>query len=284
MSATFQSSSPASGADRLRPSARRGLWAALAAAGLAACGPKPPADHAPAPEPTTAEDAPPATEAGVGATTSGATTETAGDPPVAPAATDGTEPAAAAGEDELDADIAALAESTKGAELDADSSRREIIYRVTPKGLVIEIDGLHLHPEAKPFKDQHGAYGVELIVKAESFDGRQYWVNKPKEGPLSIAGKIETKDGKPSRFLDQREGKSEELVHASEPRTFRQRWPGRGQPKLWWGQTVTLEVGLWGFRSDSGRERPVRRLFVVKMVAGNKPQAIVSPPTLDWGS
>jgi hypothetical protein len=109
-------------------------------------------------------------------------------------------------------------------------------------------------------------------------------VNKPKEGPLSIAGKIETKDGKPARFLDQREGKSEELVHSSESRTFHQRWPGRGQPKLWWGQTVTLEVGLWGVRSDSGRERPVRRLFVVKMLADNKPQAIVSPPTLDWGS
>jgi hypothetical protein len=68
------------------------------------------------------------------------------------------------------------------------------------------------------------------------------------------------------------------------PKTFRQRWPGRGQPKLWGGQTVTLEVGLWGVRADADRGRPVRRLFVVKMVAGNKPQAVISPPTLDWGS
>ncbi len=260
--------------------ARSRLWAALAAGVLSACGPKPPPESAPPPEPAAATDADTLIAA-----------EGAPDAPPADAVID--PPAEASGEaagaeavseDDLDADIAALAESTKGAELDKEPSRREIVYRVTPKGLVIEIDGLHLRPEARPFKDQHGAYGIELILKAESFDGRQYWVNKPKEGPLSIAGKIESKDGKPSRFLDQREGKTEELVHSAEPRTFRQRWPGRGQPKLWWGQTVTLEVGLWGFRSDSGRERPVRRLFVVKMLAGNKPQAIVSPPTLDWGS
>ena len=61
-------------------------------------------------------------------------------------------------------------------------------------------------------------------------------------------------------------------------------WPGRGQPKLWWGQTVTLEVGLWGVRAESEREKPVRRLFVVKMVGGNSPQPVITPPTLDWGS
>ena len=56
------------------------------------------------------------------------------------------------------------------------------------------------------------------------------------------------------------------------------------QPRLWWGQTITLEVGLWGVKAgEEGRERPVRRLFVVKMLAGNDPLAVVSPPTLDWG-
>jgi hypothetical protein len=192
-------------------------------------------------------------------------------------------------DDGLDADIAALSASTGGSAKPApaassSSGAREIVYRVTPKGLVIELDGVHLRPEAKAFKDKHGAYGVELVLHAESFDGRQYWVNKPDEGPLSIAGKIESKDGKSTRFADERTGGGDEVIMEGAARSFRQRWPGRGQPKLWWGQTVTLEIGLWGVRSESERERPVRRLFVVKMVAGNKPVAVVSPPTLDWGS
>lgn len=187
-------------------------------------------------------------------------------------------------EDDVDADMAALAEEAKGADLDSEPRGREIVYRVTPKGLVIEIDGFHLRPQAKPFKEKNGAYGVELVVTAESFDGRQYWLSKPKAGPFSIAGKIESKSSPALRFADRREGEGEELIHSGEPRTLRQRWPGRGQPKLWWGQTLTLEVGLWGVRADSGRERPVRRLFLVKMVAGNPPQAVVSPPTLDWGT
>lgn len=187
-------------------------------------------------------------------------------------------------EDDLDADMAELAEATKGGQLDPKSDAREIVYRVTPKGLVIEIDGFHLRPEAKPFKAKNGAYGVELRITAESFDGRQYWLDTPKQGPLSIAGKIEDEKGSVERFSDRRERDGEELIHAGEPRTFRQRWPGKGQPKLWWGQTVTLEVGLWGIHADAERERPVRRLFVVEMVASKEPQAVISPPTLDGGS
>ena len=219
----------------------------------------------------------------------------------APEGAGAPQPAAAVdldADDGLDADIAELSKSTdadsvtgtaatgKAATLKAASAKtnREIVYRVTPKGLVIELDGFHLKPEAKPFKDKDGAYGIDLVVTAESFDDRQYWVKKPGEGPLSIAGKVEAKDGKTTRFADERKGDGEELVTAGNPRRFRQRWPGRGQPKLWWGQSVTLEIGLWGMRADSERERPVRRLFVVKMVGGNHPQAVITPPTMDWGS
>lgn len=219
--------------------------------------------------------------------------EAAAEPSSAPAPT--TTPARTPGgaidldaDDGLDADIAELSASTGGTSKPAPSASssgsREIVYRVTPKGLVIELDGVHLRPEARPFKDKNGAYGIELVLHAESFDGRQYWLNKPDEGPLSIAGKIESKDAKSTRFSDERTGDGDEVIMEGAARSFRQRWPGRGQPKLWWGQTVTLEIGLWGVRTDVDRERPVRRLFVVKMVAGNKPVAVITPPTLDWGS
>ena len=148
-----------------------------------------------------------------------------------------------------------------------------------------EIDGFHLRPEAKPFRDAGGTYGVQLVLRAESFDGRQFWVDTPKEGPLSIAGKVQSKDGKVQRFTDERGAPGDERVVLSDaPHTFQQRWPGRGQPKLREGQTLTLEVGLWGVRAESERERPVRRLFTVKMVAGKKSPAVIEPPAMDWGS
>jgi hypothetical protein len=252
-----------------------------------------------APPPAAAPSAPPSTRqpesAGGEVGEASAPADTA-----LPAAPAGDAPATASdsSEDEsseddgLDADIAELSASThtdatppvsaKPATPGDSIAGREIVYRVTPKGLVIEIDGIHLRPEAKPFRRKSGAYGIELVVNAESFDGRQYWLNTPKEGPLSIAGKVEGK-GKSSRFADQREGSGEEPVLEGSPRRFEQRWPGRGQPKLWAGQTVTLEVGLWGVRAESERERPVRRLFVVKMVAGPRSQAVITPPTMDWG-
>lgn len=263
----------------LRRAQRSGLRLGL---GLAlACAPTPPAA---APSASPASDA--ESEAGAEAAAAGeAPAETASggvESSGAPAAE-----SAGTGDDGLDADIAALSESTKpvgeapGA---AEPVGREVVYRVTAKGLVIEIDGIHLRPEAKPFRYANGTYGVDLVLNAESFDGRQYWVIQPSEGPLSIAGKVESKDGKPARFADERAGGKEQAVLGGSPRRFEQRWPGSGQPRLRPGETVTLEVGLWGVRADSERERPVRRLFVVKMLAGNKSQAVISPPTLDWGT
>lgn len=262
----------------------------FSAAGFLGCTASPPAqspEHG-APETEAVGDEPAVTEGGE-ASSSDVAAELPG--AAEPAAATATTPGGAIdldADDGLDADIAELSASTGGtskpAPAAASSAAREIVYRVTPKGLVIELDGVHLRPEAKPIKDKHGAYGIELVLRAESFDGRQYWLNKAAEGPLSIAGKIESKEGKSTRFSDERDGGTDEVIAEGAARTFRQRWPGRGQPKLWWGQTVTLEIGLWGVRAEAERERPVRRLFVVKMLAGNKPVAVITPPTMDWGS
>jgi hypothetical protein len=274
-------------------------WSALGAVvvqALLACAPSPPAAAPDAPAASDGAEAAGGEVWGEGTPASADPASAAPESSAAPAT-----PSPSGADDGLDADIAELSASTQSAAPAAQPpsrvepngakpaapgesmTGREIVYRVTPKGLVIEIDGIHLRPEAKPFKEKSGAYGVQLVVNAESFDGRQYWVNKPKEGPLSIAGKVEGQ-GKSARFGDQREGTGEEPVLDGNPRRFEQRWPGRGQPKLWAGQTVTLEVGLWGVRAEAERERPVRRLFVVKMVAGPRSQAVITPPTMDWGT
>lgn len=235
------------------------------------------ADGAPARAEASSPEAAPASEAA------------AGDEAAAPSAGNPKEIDLDGEDDGLDADIAALSETTQAPAstgAPAELSGRDIIYRVTPGGLIIEIDGIHLEPRAKAVKDKAGFFGVELTVQATSFDGRQYWLEHPKAGPLSIAGKVVDKAGKATRFSDRRDaaGQREEVVTAGNPRSFKQRWPGPGQPKLAAGQTVTLEVGLWGVRADSERERPVRRLFEVKMVGGARSPAVITPPTLDWGS
>jgi hypothetical protein len=263
--------------------------AVLALSALLACGPSP---HAAAPQTETETEEPPAPSAGV---------EQLPAPPAPSGESSEREaPSTSSGDDGLDADIAALSASTqspgtagatgsptrpsKAAAADQNVGR-DIVYRVTAKGLVIEVDGIHFRPEAKPVREKNGSYSIRLVLNVESFDGRRYWVDKGSKGPLSIAGKVEERGGgKSSRFDDQRGETSEEGVMSEAPRRFEQRWPGHGQPKVWAGQSVTLEVGLWGVRAESERERPVRRLFVVKMVAGERAPAVITPPAMDWGS
>jgi hypothetical protein len=273
---------------------------------LASCAPSTPAQHAEAG--AASKEAAPA-ETG--------TVSSAEAPPSANAATSPgpaspTSTTNAAGEieldssgDDLDADIAALSKATAGgAERKPESkptelAGRDIVYRVTAQGLVIEVGGIHLRPEAKAVKEAGGTYAVQLTLTVESFDERQYWLAKPAGGPLAIAGKIEASGsaapvaartsppaaGTKQRFTDQKRGEAEqEVVRAGEPRKFKQRWPGKGQPKLHSGQTLTLEIGLWGVHADTEPERAVKRLFELKLVAADPPQAVISPPALDWGS
>jgi hypothetical protein len=41
---------------------------------------------------------------------------------------------------------------------------------------------------------------------------------------------------------------------------------------------LTLDVGLWGLGRSADARRPVRKFFMLKMVAGNKPQPVIQPP------
>ena len=280
MSAGSRWSAQRAGAQRARAprwlALQRRHWGAAALCLASACGPAVPARE---PEPAS----PP--EASAEAAPAEASAPPSLDAPTAPAAAAAEQAVDDEGADELDADIAALSKATKGPEDKSEgSSGREVVYRVTPQGLVIELGGIHVRPTVKAFRDAKGNYGVELQLTVESFDGRQYWLSKPEEGPLSIAGRLEAPSGKRQRFGDERRGDDEEVIRAGEPRQFKQRWPGKGQPKLRAGETLTLEVGLWGVHADSERERPVRRLFEVKLLGAQPPQAVVSPPTLDWGS
>jgi hypothetical protein len=219
---------------------------------------------APAAEPSTAAPAPSAPPAAVGA---GA----AADSPSAAAPV-------SAGSD-LDQDIANI-EKMAGIAPGAPEapSGREIIYRVASGELTVDLGGLTLKPKAKAVKRANGSYGVELEVVAESKDGQQYWISSPSNRPLSIAGEVLLRAEETQRFGDERKGEGELTVGSRALRTFRQSWPAKGQPKIWGGQKATLEVGLWGVRGEDERERPVKRLFIVKLSASARPTALIMPP------
>ncbi len=157
---------------------------------------------------------------------------------------------------------------------------RKVIYRVTPKGLVVEVEGARFTPKAMVKKLDKGAFGVELEVVAEATDDRTHTLLSPKFGPLSMAAVIYDKKGaEQRRYNDRRDGKDQEFLLPGAPLTLERSWPsGEVQGPLWWGQKVRLEVGLWGLGVDGDEGRPVRKLFVVEMVAGNKSTAVITPP------
>lgn len=153
---------------------------------------------------------------------------------------------------------------------------RQILYKVTPEGLVVEVEGLELVPHAKPVR-MRGGWGVEISVEATALDDRMHRLLTPEHGPLAFAADI-TRKGKTERFTDERQGDDEMFITPGDSQTLTRRFPGEGLAPLWWGNELTLEAGLWGLAADADRRRQVRKLFVVKMVAGNKPQPVITPP------
>jgi hypothetical protein len=200
------------------------------------------------------------------------------DPPTAVGA-EGAPAAPVSASSDLDQDIANIEKMAGIAPSSPEApSGREIIYRVSSGELTVDLGGLTLKPKAKAIKRASGSYGVELEVVAESKDGQQYWISSPGDRPLSIAGDVLVRAGETQRFADERKGDGELTVGSRAMRTFRQSWPAKGQPKVWGGQKATLEVGLWGVRGEDERERPVKRLFIVKLSASARPTALIMPP------
>lgn len=200
-------------------------------------------------------------------------------PPSASAAPAATPDQAAAGEPASDksdgADSAKPGDAKPTASGDEKESpkAREVTFQMTPGGLVIEVEGVRLEPKAQPLKLEDG-WGVRLMVRATSIDGHVHRFTRPEHGPLMVAAEIDRK-GKKEHVGDERKGDGEDSVTQGTPITLERDF----KKAIWSGQSVTLFVGLWGLGRDTEERRLVRKLFVVKMIAGNKkPIPVVSPP------
>lgn len=163
---------------------------------------------------------------------------------------------------------------------DKDSKKaREITFEMTPTGLVINVEGVRMEPKAQALRidDKEGkqvGWGVKLTMKVTATDSHVHRFTKPEHGALMMAAEIDRK-GKKEQIGDERKGDGEESVTQGSPITLERDF----KKALGSGQSVTLFVGLWGMGRDMEEKRLIRKLFVVKMVVGNKkPAPVVSPP------
>jgi hypothetical protein len=228
-----------------------GAW--LLASSLQACG------GSVAPEPQ-APEAPPAASA---------------EP--APAAS--TEPADAADASPA-GDAAAKPEAEeKPAPAKDPNAQREIKYVVTPEGLKVEVAGVRFLVAAEAKQIAQG-WGAKISVKAESLDGKEHVLLNPKNGPIAFAAAVFKKgSAEAERIPDAREGEGELKIGAGSPATFSREFPNKGGRILAMGETLDMEVALWGLGSSTDDRRPVKQFVHVKMkVEKGKPKAIVEPP------
>ena len=225
-----------------------GAW--FVATSLAACG------GAAAPEPKTADAAAAPAE------------PTAPAPEARPAAD-----ASPAAETKPEADAKPAAAPAKDP-----NAAREVKYVVTPEGLKIEVAGVRFLVSAEAKQIAQG-WGAKVSIKAEALDGKEHVLLNPKNGPIAFAAAVFKKGStEAERIPDSREGDGEAKVGASAS-TFTREFPSKGGRVLGMGETLDMEVALWGLGDNSEDRRPVKQFFHVKMkVEKGKPKAIVEPP------
>jgi hypothetical protein len=155
---------------------------------------------------------------------------------------------------------------------------REVKYVVTPEGLKIEVAGVRFLASAAAKQIAQG-WGVKVTIKAEAFDGKEHVLLDANNGPLAFAPAVFKKGStEAERSADSRDTAGEVKVGAS-PKTFSREFPNKGGRVLAMGETLDMEVALWGLGETAEDRRPVKQFFHVKMqVDKGKPKARVEPP------
>jgi hypothetical protein len=117
-------------------------------------------------------------------------------------------------------------------------------------------------------------------VKAEVTDGKGHVLLNPKRGPLAFAAAVFKKGStEAERVGDSRDGEAELELAPGSSHSFSREFPNKGGRVLAIGETLDLEVALWGLGETKDDRRPVKQFFHVKMkVDKGKPKALVEPP------
>lgn len=159
------------------------------------------------------------------------------------------------------------------------NAQREIKYVVTPEGLKVEVAGVRFLAGAEAKQIGQG-WGAKISIKAESLDGKEHVLLNPKSGPIAFAAAVFKKGStEAERIPDSREGEGELKIGPGSPTNFSREFPNKGGRVLAMGETLDMEVALWGLGDTPEDRRPVKQFVHVKMkVEKGKPKAIIEPP------
>ncbi len=156
-------------------------------------------------------------------------------------------------------------------------TEREITYRVTPAGLIVEVEGASLLLTAEPVKRADG-WGLRLDAEVSSMDGRTHRLLVPDRGIFAFRTLVERARGREAH-PDVRKGDDERLVTPGDEVVFSREWPGADQAGARPGDSVTIDVGLWGIAREAEQRRPLKKLALLRMVVGKgAPKVAVDPP------
>lgn len=201
-------------------------------------------------------------------------------PAPAPEPAPAPKPEAAAPSDDADAhsDGSSAASHDEAKPDDADATRT-VSYVVVPQGLKVSVAGVKFTVSAAAVKIASG-WGVKLGVVASASDGKPHSLASPKSGPLAFAGSVQRKgQSEPEHFGDERSGDGEQAIFGDEPTKFSRTWPPKGSRVLGMGDSLDLQVALWGLGVERDARRPVKQFCHVRMeVDKGLPRAIVEPP------
>lgn len=177
---------------------------------------------------------------------------------------------------EAEAEALAAIEATEPDDRDEAQAKREIIYRLSPEGLHVEVEGADFEPSVEAIRVEEG-WGIELSVEATAQS--DLVLASPPAGPLAFGGKVQRRSGKIESFGDTRESGEDVSLGPESPRSFSKKWPIAGVAPLAVGEELELQVGLWGLGRSGEDQRPVRKFVVVKMRADSHgAQPILEPP------
>jgi hypothetical protein len=156
------------------------------------------------------------------------------------------------------------------------NAARDVTYKMTPDGLIVEMEDLEFAPKAKAVKIK-GGWGVEITLQVKGMGTEARYLLSAGGAPLAFAGKLKRK-GKEEKFGDQRGEAQDVVIEPGDIKTFKRTWPAKGKPPLWWEDELFLDVGLWGVGRTVETRRALRQFFSLRMVAGNKAQPVIQPP------
>ena len=198
------------------------------------------------------------------------------EPASAPAA-EPTKPSASSEAPASEPPSAAPAEPAK--EEPDPNATREVTYVVVPEGLKVSVTGVRFTVSASAVQIASG-WGVKLSVVASAIDGKPHSLSSPKAGPLAFAGAVLRKgQSEAEPFGDERAGDGEQSIFGDDATKFSRTWPAKGVRVLGAGDSLDLQVALWGLGSEKESRRPVKKFCHVRMEVGKgKPRAIVEPP------